>query len=325
MTKKFLVTGGSGFIGSALVIGLLNAGYAVRVFDNNSRGNLRRLESVMDRIEFVEGDIRDPKQVLDAAEGVDSICHLAYLNGTRFFYEQPDRVLEIGVKGMVNVLDACEAHGIDELVLASSSEVYQTAPVTPTGEDVPLIVPDVMNPRYSYGGGKIISELMAINYGRERIKRVLVFRPHNVFGPDMGFEHVIPEFAMRLVRSSSLEQPIPFNIQGTGEETRAFIYIDDFTDGLIRVIEKGEHLNVYHIGTMEEEPVRRIAELSAMALGLDIEIVPGKLTAGSTPRRCADNAKLRGLGFEQKVSLADGIAKTVTWYRDNQQLWPQTS
>ena len=84
------------------------------------------------------------------------------------------------------------------LVLASSSEVYQTPPQVPTDESAPLVVPDPLNPRYSYGGGKIISELMAINYGRKYFERVLIFRPHNVYGPDMGFEHVIPQFALRL-------------------------------------------------------------------------------------------------------------------------------
>ena len=107
MKKRYLVTGGSGFIGSALVKKLLNEGHSVRVFDNNSRGNLRRLESVIDQIEFVEGDIRDLAQVEDACKDIDSVCHLAFVNGTKFFYELPELVLEVGVKGMMNILDAC--------------------------------------------------------------------------------------------------------------------------------------------------------------------------------------------------------------------------
>ena len=144
--------------------------------------------------------------MIDAARGVDSILHLAYVNGTEFFYSKPALVLDVGVRGMINVLDACRRHGIRELVLASSSEVYQTPPSIPTPENVPLSVPDPLNPRYSYGGGKIICELMAINYGRQDFDRVLIFRPHNVYGPDMGWEHVLPQFALRLetaVRRSS--------------------------------------------------------------------------------------------------------------------------
>ena len=133
-----------------------------------------------------------------AVRGVDEVHHLAFVNGTEFFYSAPELVLDVGVKGMINVIDACRATASRNLVLASSSEVYQTPPQVPTDESAPLLVPDPPNPRYSYGGGKIISELMAINYGRKLFDRVLIFRPHNVYGPDMGFEHVIPQFALRL-------------------------------------------------------------------------------------------------------------------------------
>ena len=87
---------------------------------------------------------------------------------------------------MMNVLDACISNKIEDLILASSSDVYQSPKEVPTSENVPLIVPDLLNPRYSYGGGKLISELLAINYGRSHFERVVIFRPHNVFGPDMG-------------------------------------------------------------------------------------------------------------------------------------------
>ena len=95
--------------------------------------------------------------MLKACEGVDSVFHLAFVNGTEFFYSMPDLVLEVGVKGMVNVLDACLHHNIKELFLASSSEVYQTPQNIPTNETEPLSVPDPLNPPYSYCSGKIIS------------------------------------------------------------------------------------------------------------------------------------------------------------------------
>ena len=139
MKKKYLVTGGSGFIGSALVKKLLDEGHSVRVFDNNSRGNLRRLEDILDQIEFIEGDIRDLDQVNRACKGIDSVCHLAFINGTKFFYEVPELILEVGVKGMMNVLDSCISNNVPELIVASSSEVYQTPEKVPTDEDVPEV------------------------------------------------------------------------------------------------------------------------------------------------------------------------------------------
>ena len=196
--RRVLVTGGSGFIGSALVKALVRHGDAVRVFDDNSRGAPRRLREVEGDVEFVEGDIRDPAAVDAAMRGVDEVHHLAFVNGTATFYSAPDLVLDVGVKGIVNVIDACRRHWRRTLILASSSEVYQSPPQVPTDESVPLVIPDPLNPRLSYGAGKIISEMMAINYGRKHFERVLIFRPHNVYGPDMGFDHVIPQFAVRL-------------------------------------------------------------------------------------------------------------------------------
>ena len=195
---KILVTGGSGFIGSGLVKALLRAGAQVRVLDDNSRGNPRRLAGIAKNIEFIAGDIRDAAAVESAAKGMDEVHHLAFVNGTEFFYSRPDLVLDVGVRGMINVIDACRRHGIGQLILASSSEVYQSPPHIPTDESAPLVVPDVQNPRYSYGAGKLISEVMAINFGRKYFERVLIFRPHNVYGPDMGFEHVMPQFALRV-------------------------------------------------------------------------------------------------------------------------------
>src|SRR6185437_8989601 len=157
-------------------------------------------------------------------------------------------------RGMINVIDACRAHDVGKLILASSSEVYQTPPTIPTDESAPLSVPDPLNPRYSYGGGKLISELMAINFGRKYFDRVLIFRPHNIYGPDMGFEHVVPQFALRLKRLADAQPTgaLRFEIQGTGAETRSFCHIDDLVAGVMAMRDKGEHLGIYHVGTMEE-------------------------------------------------------------------------
>ncbi|HAJ27206.1 MAG TPA: NAD-dependent dehydratase [Syntrophus sp. (in: bacteria)] len=316
--KRFLVTGGTGFIGSGLIAGLLNSGGIVRSLDNDSRGARRKLGAAAERIEIVTGDVRDPAIVRKAIAGMDCVCHLAYINGTEFFYEKPDVILEVAVKGMMNVLDACLAEGVKKVILASSSEVYQLPPFIPTDETVPLIVPDVLNPRYSYGGGKIISELLLVNYGRKFFDRAIIFRPHNVYGPDMGWEHVIPQFALRMKKCfSETEGTVDFPIQGNGDETRAFIYIDDFVTALLRVIEKGEHLNIYHIGTNQEISIRELAEMTARCFKREIRIKPGQLMLGSTPRRCPDVSKLSGLGFTPQVDLASGLDRTVSWYMAN--------
>lgn len=314
--KKYFITGGSGFIGGALVRRLVATGAKVRVLDNLLRGNPRQLESVLDSIELVRGDVRDASVVAEASEGCDTFVHLAYLNGTEFFYSKPELVLEIAVKGTMNALDAAIKNGIKDFVYCSSSEVYQTPPQIPTPETVPLVVPDVLNPRYSYGGGKIIGELLCVNYGRKFFERMTIFRPHNVYGPDMGGEHVLPQFILRAKAAvdSTPSGEVPFPIQGQGDETRSFIYIDDFTDGLMLVLEKGRHNEIYHIGTQDEVSVR---ELAAQVVGLfgrapRIEHLP--LQAGSTARRCPEVSKLRALGFAPRISLPVGLKMTFDWY-----------
>ena len=321
--KTYVVTGGAGFLGSALVRRLLREGNRVRVLDNGSRGCSRRLEDLAGEFEYVAGDVRDREAVERALRSADCVCHLAFINGTEFFYTKPELVLEVAVKGITNVLEACLEHQVPELVLASSSEVYQEPPSIPTNEAVPLSIPDPTNARYSYAAGKIISEMMALNYGRTRFQRVLIFRPHNVYGPNMGWEHVIPQFVLRmrrLLRDDS--EAVRFPIQGTGEQTRSFVFIEDFTDGLMAVFRDGTHLGIYNIGTQEEVTIAELARMVGAYFGKRVEVVPGPPAPGGARRRCPDIAKIQAMGYRPRVSLRDGLAITAKWYEENSDLAP---
>lgn len=160
---RMLVTGGSGFVGAGLCSQLVAQGHEVIAFDNNSRGHARRLAHLGDAIEFVEGDVRDFDHVRSVTGGCEMVWHLAYVNGTRFFYERPDDVLEIGIKGALNTVEAALAEGVGRYALASTSETYNTPYRIPTDETEMLKIPDITNPRFSYGGGKIASELIALH------------------------------------------------------------------------------------------------------------------------------------------------------------------
>ena len=316
---KILVTGGSGFIGAALVKRLVAEGHHVRVLDDNSRGRPRRLEDVAPDIDFAVGDVRDPDAVDRATVGMDAVAHLAFVNGTEFFYQKPRLVLEVGVKGALHTLESAIRHGVPRYWLMSSSEVYQTPPVVPTAEDAPYFIPDPLNPRYSYGGGKLISELLAINYGREGFEQVVVVRPHNVYGADMGWEHVVPQFVLRAAAAAQANPigDLPFPIQGDGSQTRAFRYIDDFTEGCFLAFTRGAHLGIYHVGTQEEVSIRQVAEEVVRQFGRQPKIIPGELPEGGTPRRCPDISKVGALGYSPRFDLVAGLALTVPWYRDN--------
>lgn len=317
MSRRYLVTGGAGFIGSAIVRRLLADGASVRVLDDYSRGSPRRLTGLSKDIEAVSGDVRNSAAVERACAGVDAVIHLASVNGTEFFYSKPETVLEVGIKGMLNVIDAMIHNDVPELVFASSSEVYQTPEVVPTAEDAELSIPDPLNPRYSYAGAKIASELLALNYGRKQIRRVLIFRPHNVYGPDMGEEHVIPQLTRRLVDiARGGPGPVDLPIQGTGNETRSFVYIDDLVEGVTCVTDKGTHMNIYNIGTQDEISIAELALRIGVACGIAVHPVASAPAAGGTPRRCPDISKIARLGYVPRVSLEAGLAKTVAWYRE---------
>ena len=317
--KKILVTGGAGFVGSSLVKKLLEKNLEVRVLDNYQRGNGFRLSDIRSKIDFIEGDIRDEKIVDKACKGINTVFHLAYLNGTEFFYTKPDIVLDIAVKGMTNIIDSSIKNNISEFFLASSSEVYQTPDHTPTTEEVSLTIPDILNPRYSYGGGKILCELMTVNYGKKFFEKSIIFRPHNVYGPNMGWEHVVPNFITKILNNSlnNDSSEIKLDIQGKGDETRAFIYIDDFIDGLLKVYDKGENLNIYNIGTTNEISIIDLANKIAKYFEKEIKIIPGKIQKGSTKRRCPDIKKISDLGFIPKYTIEEGIKLTADWYIKN--------
>lgn len=311
--KTYLVTGGTGFIGSAIIKKLIDKNVNIICFDSNIRGNINKLGKAKKNIKLVIGDIRDQKKLIKISKKVDCIIHLAFLNGTEYFYSKPELVLDIGVKGMINVIEACKINNIKELILASSSEVYQIPKKIPTSENVILKIPDVFNPRYSYAAGKIISEVLAINNSK-LFKKLIIFRPHNVYGPNMGFEHVIPQIILRMKNKKKKFEKINFKIQGNGNETRSFNHIDDFVRGFIKILEKGKHLNIYNIGTQEEIRIKDLVMLIAKNLNYKINIKKSPVSKGSTSRRCPDISKLKKLGYYPKLKIKEGIKEVIKWY-----------
>jgi len=307
--KHFLVTGGTGFIGAAICRMLIHKGHDVSIFDNNSRGNFDKIKDIRNKIKFIKGDIRNYKKLNISLKNVNAVIHLAYVNGTKYFYSRPVKILEIATKGIINVIDGCINNNIKELYLASSSEVYQTPNKIPTNEDEMLKIPDIYNPRYSYGGGKIITELMGIHYGKKFFKKLVIFRPHNVYGAKMGNEHVIPEFIGRFKKLNGKN----FKIQGTGNEVRSFIYIDDFINAFNLILERGKHLNIYNIGTSEKIKIKELAAKLAKIFNKKIILKKTSLQKGGTKIRLPDITKIKKLGFKQKIKLSQGLKNILSF------------
>ncbi|UUO02935.1 NAD-dependent epimerase/dehydratase family protein [Mycolicibacterium novocastrense] len=321
-----MVTGGGGFIGSYLVRRLLHDGWSVTVVDTMVRGEERRLAAVINDVQLVSCDVRDEGALRGAFNGADVVFHLAAVNGTENFYKQPELVLDVGIRGAIAVMNAGRDAGVPDVVVASTAEVYQAAATVPTSETVALTLPNSLNPRYSYGGSKIASELIAFNYGQDHFRRVQVFRPHNVYGPDMGRKHVVPQLILRAAeaaldvdrRNRGFDgRSIPFPIQGDGAETRAFCYVDDIVDGILTMYALGEHRAIYHIGNDDEISIRGLVARISRVLGIVLDVQPGPAAEGGTPRRCPDISKMRALGYDPSIGLDEGLERTVAWYLDH--------
>ncbi|HYI65847.1 MAG TPA: NAD-dependent epimerase/dehydratase family protein [Candidatus Limnocylindrales bacterium] len=317
-TPLVLVTGGAGFLGSALVRRLVADGHRVRVVDDFSRGVPGRIDGLP--VELQSGDVRSMDVAERACRGVDVVIHMAAINGTRHFYERPFEVLEVGVLGTMNFLRAASSAGVRRFQFFSSSEIYQKPSRVPTPEDERALIPDVLNPRFSYAGSKLVGELLVVNFARATELAWQVIRPHNIYGPDMGHEHVIPEIVARLYRASDgLRTPhVPsIEIQGTGEERRAFCYIDDAVDGITLALESDAWNRIFHLGTSEEMSIREVVGHIARAMGIELdEIIAGPVAEGGTDRRCPDIRALGELGYTPSVPFSDGIARSVSWYVD---------
>ncbi len=284
----------------------------MRILDDNSRGNFRRLTDVMDSLDIREGDIRNAELVSKSMIGVDVVVHLAYINGTINFYERPREVLDVAIIGIQNVLEAMKVNNVPELFLASSSEVYQYPNIFPTPETVPLVVPDPFNSRYSYGLGKIVQEFMSI-HADTFLKRLAIFRPHNVYGPDMGFQHVIPELCSKIMTEKSDEVVL----KGDGSQSRSFCHISDFVQGFNLLLSANFERETFNLGTSEEVTISHLAGVIASSLGRQIKFSASTAPTGETNRRVPDISKIESLGFSQSMKLQAGVREYCDWLISN--------
>jgi len=304
--NKVLVTGGTGFIGSHITRFLVTEGYSVRVLDDNTRGKNSRIADVISEIELIEGDVSNFSLTESACKNVDTIIHLAFINGTSNFYNHPDKVLNVAIKGILSIASAISKWNIKDLILASSSEVYQFPDTFPTPEDIQMVVPDLVNPRYSYGLGKIIQEYYSFHAIRE-LDNLTIFRPHNIYGSDMGNLHVIPQLFDKAIRAKEVGGE--FIVEGTGAQTRSFCHINDFIQGFALILRASKGKQVFNIGTSEEVTISDLAARIAKICDVNSGTLKSEMPAGGTSRRVPDISKLGTLGYKPTVSLDDGLKK----------------
>jgi len=305
---------GGGFIGSAVSEHLIKNGYDIKILDDFSRGKLSNLDSFRDHIELIQCDIRNYDELKDIINNNDIVFHFAAVNGTRFFYEVPDKVLDVNVNGIMNILKAVKNKKISRFVFSSSSEVYGYPKYFPTDENHVLQIMDVTNPRYSYAGSKIIGEIMLVNLAKKFGFDFTILRFHNIYGPKMGNEHVIPEFLRKVILNEK------FTVQGNGEQERSFCYISDAVNGIYLAATKKEGVNeIFNIrndvNSTINDVIKCIEEVTGNKISPKYELSSDQLK-GSTNKRQPDIVKARTkLGYIPSVSLKEGIMKTYLWYK----------
>ncbi|MBI4971383.1 MAG: SDR family oxidoreductase [Candidatus Omnitrophica bacterium] len=311
----YLVTGGAGFIGSNIVEKLVKLGKKVRVLDNFSTGLREHLEPFEDKIDLVEGDIRDAEVVAHAVRGVDYVFHIAANRAVLKSVENPFETHEVNVTGTLNLLIASKEAKVKRFVFTSSSAVYGDTKKFPSSET------DAMAPQSPYGSSKLIGEeycrLFAQSFGLDTVS----LRYFNVYGPrqhpESRYSLVIPIFLDCLLKNKSPE------IHWDGRQSRDFVYIDDVVQGNLLAIQgpaKGGA--VYNISTGKELSILEIFNAIAKRLGkthVKPKFAPKR--PGDVRRTLADIRKAKKeLGYKVSVQFEEGIQKSIDYFIKDRKL-----
>ena len=318
MRERILITGGAGFIGLHLARSLVARGAHVTLIDNFFRGSLDQdLQVLRSNMNLIEHDLTQPLPEQVVVGDYTQVYHLAAVVGVRYSNDMPHIVMRTNLLATLNLLDWCREGKHLTLCFASTSEAYagsvtlNYAPI-PTPEDVPLTLPDLNIPRASYAASKIVGEQLCLNYARAFGFSLRIVRYHNIYGPRMGYEHVIPQFIRRL-----LERQNPFHLYGAWQ-SRAFCYVDDAVEATLQLMDlPGVEPLTVNIGNDREEI--QIVDLAhklfpIVGFSPELSIYPPPL--GSPERRCPDLERLRHLtDYEPKVALERGLWQTFEWYK----------
>ena len=310
---RALVTGGAGFIGHHLVRALVERGDEVGVLDDLSTGQIARLEPVIDRIAVVEGSILDPAALDRAIDGVEVVFHEAALASVARSIIDPRRTNEVNVAGTIDLMRAAARHGVRRVVFASSSAVYGTAPRLPSTEE------QLPSPTSPYGVSKLAGEHDVHVLGKLTGVETVALRYFNVYGPrqDPASEYaaVIPRFITAVLGGG---QP---TINGSGEISRDFVYVDDVVAAnLLAASPTSPSELTCNIATGSGTTLLELLDAIAQAVGRVADPIYGPPRAGDIFESRGDISRARGaLGYDPTVTLREGIARTVAWYRGTPQ------
>lgn len=324
---QVVITGGMGFIGRRIVNLLAkNEDDEIYILDNLKRHGLdEEAKNILSlpNVSIVEGDLTDANFLTNIDIKVDRLYHLAAFLGVGNVINNPIKTLRVNTISTLNIIDWYQKNRNEDarFLFSSSSEVYSGgfkagADISiPTPEDVPLVIEDIQNPRYSYALSKMWGEAYLNYLSSEYNDSYISVRYHNVYGPGMGYQHVIPQIISRIQKNED-----PFRIIG-GEHTRSFCWVDDAALATIKVMESNhEKKGVIHIGDSGNEvSIQKLYNKIFKICNFNPENIKEEgADSGCVSRRCPDTSYLiDNIGYKISTSFESGLKKTVDWYLKN--------
>jgi len=320
--SKILITGGAGFIGLWLIKRLAySEENEITVLDNLVRGRMDDdLKQILQKknINFIQADLTNPLVFLNLPKDFDYIYHLAAVIGVRNVLENPDKVLFVNAISTLNIFEFTKnMPSLKKILFSSTSEIYagtlrHFGIEVPTDEKIQLTIDDITSERTTYMLSKMFGESTCYNYGKKYSIPFTIVRYHNVYGPRMGFLHVIPQMFIKILNNDVIDVPSPTH-------TRAFCYIDDAIEMTIKVAESGmTNSETFNIGNQEQEiSIRDLVTIIAEVLGRKIKINELPNTIGSPARRCPNISKIvQYIDCSPLIHLKEGVLLTYQWYKD---------
>lgn len=306
-----LITGGAGFIGSHLAERLCERGHA-RLLDNFRRDSLADAPHLRDHpnISVVRADILDPIEVGPAMEGVETVVHLAAIAGVSSYYQESLRTLEVNILGTANVLAQAARHGVRNFIYFSTSEVFGPDALW-VDEEAGFRIGPTSDRRWVYATSKLAGEQLVLRSGEHHGFRCTVLRPFNVYGPRQTGEGAIGNFCRAAVRGE------PLKVYGDGSAIRAWCYVSDMVDAVLAVLDTpGAAGETFNIGNPREVETTLGLARRVVRLAPETRIESQEVKRAEVRARIPNIDKARRLlGFEPKVDLDEGLARTLEWFR----------
>jgi UDP-glucose 4-epimerase len=312
--SRYFVTGGAGFIGSNLCDRLLAQGHAVTAYDNLSTGQAGFIKEALSKPNFklVEGDLLDEAKLGDAMKGHDFVFHLAANADVRFGTNHPRRDLEQNTIATYNVLEAMRQAGIKRIGFSSTGSIYGEPTVHPTPEDAPFPVQTSL-----YGASKLAGEGLIQAYCTGFGVTGYIFRFVSILGERYSHGHVY-DFYQKLS-----QDPTKITVLGNGKQRKSYLYVQDCVDAILTVVEKspsGPGANIYNLGTDEYTEVNGSLDWICAKMGVNPtrSYTGGERGwIGDSPFIFLDTKRVRSLGWRPKLTIRQGVEKTVEYLAAN--------